>query len=178
MANIGVPLTARTNLEIWVEVTQGHSKWYHSKASVLFRIAIMTVSLAVSTQYANMTERQTPSQPPHDGIDRQQLAFLIKPPLATARAASCIVPVHLFDCLSLYYAPAPIGEAGALGGHRCPSSVCPSVRLMSRTWALTRKPKGLGRRNFAQGTCDSHTDFKVKKSKVKVTGRRHIVAAT
>ena len=47
----------------------------------------------------------------------------------------------------------------------CPS-VCPSVSLMSRTSALTRKPKGLGRRNFAQGvpqvTCDSHTDFKVK----------------
>ena len=29
-----------------------------------------------------------------------------------------------------------------------------------------------------QVTCDSHTDFKVKRSKVKVTGRRHIVAAT
>jgi len=45
-------------------------------------------------------------------------------------------------------------------------SVRPSVCLMSRTSALTRKPKGLGRRNFAQGypqvTCDSHTDFKVK----------------
>jgi len=27
-------------------------------------------------------------------------------------------------------------------------------------------------------TCDSHTDFKVKRSKVKVTGRGHIVAAT
>ena len=27
----------------------------------------------------------------------------------------------------------------------------PSVCLMSRTSALTRKPKGLGRRNFAQG---------------------------
>jgi len=29
-----------------------------------------------------------------------------------------------------------------------------------------------------QVTCDSHTDFKVKRSKVKVTGRGHIVAAT
>ena len=28
------------------------------------------------------------------------------------------------------------------------------------------------------GTCDSHTDLKVKRSKVKVTGRGHIVAAT
>ena len=37
-----------------------------------------------------------------------------------------------------YYAPAPVGEAGALSGHRRPSSVCPSVCLMSRTSALTR----------------------------------------
>ena len=33
-----------------------------------------------------------------------------------------------------YYAPAPVGEAGTLGGHRHPSSVrpsvCPSVCLM------------------------------------------------
>jgi len=29
-----------------------------------------------------------------------------------------------------------------------------------------------------QVTCDSHTDSKVKRSKVKVTGRRHIVAST
>ena len=29
-----------------------------------------------------------------------------------------------------------------------------------------------------QVTCDSYTDFKVKRSKVKVTGRGHIVAAT
>ena len=28
-----------------------------------------------------------------------------------------------------YYAPAPVGEAGALGGHRRPSSVRPSVCL-------------------------------------------------
>ena len=37
----------------------------------------------------------------------------------------------------------------------CPS-VCRSVCLMSRTSALTRKPKGLGRRNFAQGYPRSH----------------------
>ena len=36
------------------------------------------------------------------------------------------------------------------------SSVRLSVRLMSRTSALTRKPKGLGRRNFAQGYPRSH----------------------
>jgi len=60
----------------------------------------------------------------------------------------------------IYYAPAPVGEAGALSGHRRPSSVRPSVRppvcLMSRTSALTRKPKGLGRRNFAHGYPRSH----------------------
>ena len=48
---------------------------------------------------------------------------------------------------SCYYAPASRG--GALSGDR--PSVCLSVCLMSRTSALTRKPKGLGRRNFAQG---------------------------
>jgi len=32
----------------------------------------------------------------------------------------------------------------------------PSVSLMSRTSALTRKPKGLGRLNFAQGYPRSH----------------------
>jgi len=44
------------------------------------------------------------------------------------------------------------GGAGALSSDRRPSSVC----LMSRTSALTRKPKGLGRRNFAQGYARSH----------------------
>jgi len=43
--------------------------------------------------------------------------------------------------------------AGALSGDRRPSS---SICLMSRTSALTRKPKGLGRRNFAQGYPRSH----------------------
>jgi len=79
------------------------------------------------------------------------------------------------------YAPAPVGEAGALGGHRHPSSVRPSVCLMSRTSALTRKPKGLGRRNFAQGYTRSHatpTPTSRSKGQVKVTGRRHIVAST
>ena len=74
-----------------------------------------------------------------------------------------------------YYAPAPVGEAGALGGHWRPPSVC----LMSRTSALTRKSKGLGRRNFAQGYPRSHaTPTPTSRSKVKVTGQRHIVAAT
>ena len=50
--------------------------------------------------------------------------------------------------------PRPVGGggAGALSDDRRPSSVC----LMSRTSALTRKPKGLGRRNFAQWYPRSH----------------------
>ena len=48
------------------------------------------------------------------------------------------------------------GGAGALSSDRRPSSVRPSVCLMSRTSALTLKPKGLGRRNFAQGYPRSH----------------------
>ena len=55
----------------------------------------------------------------------------------------------------------------------CPS-VCPSVCLMSRTSALTRKPKRPRKTKLCiwvpQVTCDSHTDFTVKRSKVKVTG--------
>ena len=75
--------------------------------------------------------------------------------------------------------PRTVG-GGALSGHRRPSSVRrPSVCLMSRTSALTRKPKGLGRRNFAQGYPRSHgTPTPTSRSKVKVTGRGHIVAAT
>ena len=93
-----------------------------------------------------------------------------------------------------YYAPAP----GALSDDRRPSSVClsvrssvclsvrlsvrssvcppvcPSVCLMSRTSALTRKPKRPRKTKLCtwvpQVTCDSHTDFTVKRSKVKVTG--------
>jgi len=63
-------------------------------------------------------------------------------------------------------------------GHNAVIGVRLSVCLMSRTWALTRKPKGLGRRNFAHGYPRSHaTPTPTSRSKVKV-GRRHIVAAT
>jgi len=65
-----------------------------------------------------------------------------------------------------YYAPAPVGEAGALSSHRRPSS----VRLMSRTWALTRKPKGLGRRNFAQGYVYMRLPHRLQGQKVKSQG--------
>jgi len=65
--------------------------------------------------------------------------------------------------------PPPRRGGGALSGHRRPS-VC----LMSRTSALTRKPKGLGRRNFTQGYPRSYaTPTPTSRSKVKVTGRGH-----
>ena len=84
---------------------------------------------------------------------------------------------------NVYYAPAPVGEAGALGGHRHPSSVRPSVRLSDVAYigsnSKTKKPRKTKLcTEVPQVTCDSHTDFKVKRSKVKVTGRRHIVAST
>ena len=47
----------------------------------------------------------------------------------------------------------PPPRRGGGGIKRSSASV---VRLMSRTSALTRKPKGLGRRNFAQGYPRSH----------------------
>ena len=72
----------------------------------------------------------------------------------------------------------PPRRGGALSGHRRLSSVRPSVCLMSHTSALTQKPKGLGRRNFAQGYPRPHvTPTLTSRSKVKV-GRGHIVAAT
>ena len=52
-------------------------------------------------------------------------------------------------------------------------SVCPSVCLMSRTSALTRKLKGLGRRNFAQGTPgDMRLPHRLQGQKVKSQGHR------
>ena len=50
--------------------------------------------------------------------------------------------------------PPPRGHNAVIGVRR--PSVCLSVRLMSRISALTRKPKGLGRRNFAPGYPRSH----------------------
>ena len=50
--------------------------------------------------------------------------------------------------------PPPRGHNAVIGVRR--PSVCLSVCLMSRTSALTRKPKGLGRRNFAQWYPRSH----------------------
>jgi len=51
----------------------------------------------------------------------------------------------------------PLHRRGGGGIRRSSASVVRlSVCLMSHTLALTRKPKGLGRRNFAQGYPRSH----------------------
>jgi len=76
------------------------------------------------------------------------------------RDASCLFVVSFIAPIVQYlkrnfYAP-PRRGAGALSGDRRPSSVRLSVCLMSRTSALSRKPKGLGRRSFAQGYPRSH----------------------
>jgi len=62
-------------------------------------------------------------------------------------------------------------------------SVCLSVRLSDVAYigsnSKTKRPRKTKLcTGVPQVTCDSHTDFKVKRSKVKVTGRRHIVAST
>jgi len=66
---------------------------------------------------------------------------------------------------------------GALTGHRRPSSVRPSVRLSDVAYvgsnSKTKRPRKTKLcTGVLQVTCDSHTDFKVKRSKVKV-GRGH-----
>ena len=62
-----------------------------------------------------------------------------------------------------YYAPAPVGEAGALSGHRRPSSVCLSDVAYIGSNSKTKRPRKTKLCTGApQVTCDSHTDFKVK----------------
>ena len=79
--------------------------------------------------------------------------------------------------------PRPVGGGGALSGDRRPSSVCLSVCLSDVAYigsnSNTKRPRKTKLcTGVPQVACDSHTDFKVKRSKVKVTGRGHIVAAT
>jgi len=75
--------------------------------------------------------------------------------------------------------PRPVGGAGALSGHRRPSSVRLSDVSYIGSNSKTKRPRKTKLcTGVTQVTCDSHTDFKVKRSKVKVTGRGHIVAAT
>jgi len=88
-------------------------------------------------------------------------------------------------CVTMLWAlqivmPRPVG--GALSGDRRPSSVRPSVCLSDVAYigsnSKTKRPRKTKLcTGVPQVTCDSHTDFKVKRSKVKV-GRGHIVAAT
>ena len=71
----------------------------------------------------------------------------------------------------------PVG--GALSGHRRPSSVRLSDVEYIGSNSKTKRPRKTKLcTGVPQVTCDSHTDFKVKRSKVQVTGRGHIVAAT
>ena len=77
--------------------------------------------------------------------------------------------------------PPPRGHNAVIGVRR------PSVRLSVRpsdvayigSNSKTKRPRKTKLcTGVPQVTCNSHTDFKVKRSKVKVTGRRHIVAST
>ena len=92
-------------------------------------------------------------------------------------AVSVCPSVHLSVTLVYCYAPAPWG--GALSGHRRPSSVRLSDVVYIGSNSKTKRPRKtkLCTGVLPQVTCDSHTDIKVKRSKVKV-GRGHIVAAT
>ena len=74
------------------------------------------------------------------------------------------------------YAP-PRGHNAVIGVRR------PSVRLSDVAYigsnSKTKRPRKTKLcTGVPQVTCDSHADFKVKRSKVKVTGRGNIVAAT
>ena len=70
------------------------------------------------------------------------------------------------------------GGAGALSGDRRLSTVCPSDVAYIGSNSKTKRPRKTKLcTGVPQVTCDSHTDFKVKRSKVNV-GRGHIVAAT
>ena len=70
------------------------------------------------------------------------------------------------DAVSLltnYYAPAPVGEAWALGGHRRLSSVCLSDVAYIGSNSKTNRPRKTKLcTGVPQVTCDSHTEFKVK----------------
>jgi len=96
----------------------------------------------------------------------------------------CVIICYWLDIIIDWtlLCPRPVGGAEALSGDRRPSSVRPSVCLMSRIYigsnSKTKRPRKTKLcTGVPQVTCDSHTDFKVKRSKVKV-GRGNIVAAT
>ena len=86
-----------------------------------------------------------------------EFTVIIPAPLQGVRIPSAIGLLKIvFRHTCTFIMPPPRGHYAVIG-------VRPSVCLMSRTSALTRKPKGLGRRNFAQGYPRSHatpTPFK------------------
>ena len=91
------------------------------------------------------------------------------------------------DCVSLWHTAlllCPRPRRGGGGIRRSSASVVrPSVCLSDVAYigsnSKTKRPRKTKLcTGVPQVTCDSQTDFKVKRSKVKVTGRRHIVAST
>jgi len=58
------------------------------------------------------------------------------------------------------------------------SDVCLSVAYIGPKSRTERPRKTKTDTEVAHATCDSNTTFKVKRSKVKVTGAGHIVAAS
>jgi len=108
----------------------------------------------------------------HSSADALQGRVLSYDESPTANIKTLTANIQLYNVCALL-CPRPVGGGGI---KRSSASV---VHLMSHTSALTRKPKGLGRRNFAQGYPRSHaTPTPTSRSKVKVMGRGHIVAAT
>ena len=83
-----------------------------------------------------------------------------------------LVAITNCDVWTPLLCPRPVG--GALRGHRRPSSVRPSVCLSDVVYigsnSKTKRPmKTKLCTGVPQVTCDSHTDFNVKRSKVKVS---------
>ena len=80
-------------------------------------------------------------------------SFFCQIPLLTPQCQGCEAK-KVWSIVSIIIMPPPRGHNAVIGVRR--PSVRLSVRLISRTSALTRKPKGLGWRNFAQGYPRSH----------------------
>ena len=97
------------------------------------------------------------------------------PQLTPLMMLSAICQLNLLSCLSLpafcarYYCTEKCFVI-----YQCSVVVNFSLNLVNARILMSRKTKLCT--GVPQVTCDSHTDFKVKRSKVKV-GRRHIVAA-
>jgi len=75
-----------------------------------------------------------------------------------------------------YYAPTP--RRGALSDDARLTSVCLSVAYIGPKSRTERPRKTKIGTEVAHVTCDSVTTFKVKRSKVNLQGRGHIVAAS